>query len=383
MNVDLYSWGDPWDDRTWSGIPREVATTFERLGVLQNGYDVLPLGGHAVTHLPFYRFGADTDEASTTGLGSVRDQHPAFRRVVEWRARRLHRRSATPDAVLTTGDFAVFESTPYFVYTDVTIPSILDFRSREGTTYLFDQYPDALLRRREAFESTVYGNAAGVFVAGERVAESMVESYGVDPDRVHSVGFGHRYPITAVDDATVDARLGDPEVLFIGRDGRRKGADLLIDAYRRLGGGGTRLTLVTERESLPASLVEFCDRDPSVTLHDVLPPAELEPLYRRASVFAMPSRYEPWGKVFFEAMSFGLPVIGADRCAMPKFIEDGSNGYLAPLDPAGIADRIRRVHADREAYATMAHTATEVAAGYTWERVAGQMVDAIRETVEE
>ena len=46
----------------------------------------------------------------------------------------------------------------------------------------------------------------------------------------------------------------------------------------------------------------------------------------------MPSRREPCGLVFLEAMANGLPCIGVRRDAMPEIIESGVTGFLLDSD---------------------------------------------------
>jgi glycosyltransferase involved in cell wall biosynthesis len=52
--------------------------------------------------------------------------------------------------------------------------------------------------------------------------------------------------------------------------------------------------------------------------------------YVKASVFVMPSLYEPFGIVFAEAMAHKLPCIGTRICAMPEIIDDNQSGFLIP-----------------------------------------------------
>ena len=68
--------------------------------------------------------------------------------------------------------------------------------------------------------------------------------------------------------------------------------------------------------------------------------SEVKKLYEKSSLFVMPSKFEPWGKVFFEAMTHGLPVIGGDCCAMPEFIRNGYNGYTIGYSPEELAEKI-------------------------------------------
>ena len=55
--------------------------------------------------------------------------------------------------------------------------------------------------------------------------------------------------------------------------------------------------------------------------------ADLDSLYARATVFAMPSRGEGFGLVYIEAMRHGLPVTASDEDAGPEIVKHGETGY--------------------------------------------------------
>jgi starch synthase len=54
--------------------------------------------------------------------------------------------------------------------------------------------------------------------------------------------------------------------------------------------------------------------------------------YQRAHVFCLPTRFEPFGIAFVEAMHFGLPCVGTATDAVPEIVADGETGYLVPVD---------------------------------------------------
>jgi phosphatidylinositol alpha-1,6-mannosyltransferase len=72
-----------------------------------------------------------------------------------------------------------------------------------------------------------------------------------------------------------------------------------------------------------------------------VPDDELAELYRRASLFAMPSRQEGFGLVYAEALWHGLPCLGSTADAAGQVIRDGENGVLVPYgDVQAIGDAV-------------------------------------------
>jgi glycosyltransferase involved in cell wall biosynthesis len=92
-------------------------------------------------------------------------------------------------------------------------------------------------------------------------------------------------------------------------------------------------------------------------------------------VFALPSRCEPFGLVFLEAMVFGLPCIGTRRDAMPEIIEDGITGYLVETgDEATLADRLVHLLQDRNLAKRMGEAGhARVMSRFQWSHVAERM----------
>ncbi len=78
--------------------------------------------------------------------------------------------------------------------------------------------------------------------------------------------------------------------------------------------------------------------------------ADVRPVFRKASIFALPSSSEASPNVVIEAMSMGLPVVGTRVGGIPELIEHGRTGILVdPGDPRGLADALASLltNADR------------------------------------
>lgn len=79
------------------------------------------------------------------------------------------------------------------------------------------------------------------------------------------------------------------------------------------------------------------------------PTRAIERAYFGASVFLMPSRFEPFGMVIIEAQACGLPVVAFDVPHGPRAILSGGGGVLIPDgDARAFAQAVRTLILDRE-----------------------------------
>src|SRR5205085_2867806 len=106
-----------------------------------------------------------------------------------------------------------------------------------------------------------------------------------------------------------------------------------------------------------------------------VPLERVRALYREHDLFVMPSRFEPFGIVFAEALAHGLPCVGRDHFAMPELIVPGVGGALIENDdPDDLARAIAATLADDELYAACRGNRTEIARRYSWDSVATAIV---------
>jgi glycosyltransferase involved in cell wall biosynthesis len=126
-------------------------------------------------------------------------------------------------------------------------------------------------------------------------------------------------------------------ILTVGRwdpAERYKGVDTLIAALPRVlkAASDTSLVLVGDGDDRPR--LEKLARDLGVSEHTRflhgLMPDQLFACYANCDIFALPSRGEGFGLVFFDAMACGKPVIGGAHGGIPDIVEDGVTGLLVP-----------------------------------------------------
>jgi glycosyltransferase involved in cell wall biosynthesis len=88
--------------------------------------------------------------------------------------------------------------------------------------------------------------------------------------------------------------------------------------------------------------VKRLDMDQHVRFMDAMPQTELATWMRRASVFVLPSVSEGLGRVVFEAMASGTPVIGSRVGGIPDMVNDGVTGFLVPPgNEEALAEKLR------------------------------------------
>jgi len=137
-------------------------------------------------------------------------------------------------------------------------------------------------------------------------------------------------------------------VLIVGRmmkGERYKGHAQLIQAWpmvkRQL--GDAQLVIVGDGDDAPRlqALAWRHGVEQAVLFTGPVSDGTLKALYRRAAVFAMPSRAEGFGLVYLEAMLHRLPCIGSTHDAAGEIIVDGETGFLVDQsDIASLAEKM-------------------------------------------
>jgi glycosyltransferase involved in cell wall biosynthesis len=201
--------------------------------------------------------------------------------------------------------------------------------------------------------------------------------FGVPADKLYPVGAGVNLPrILDVGERSYDR----PEVLFVGKDFARKGGPVLLEAFRavRREIPEARLTLIGPRlEDVPDG-VRCLGVVPKNTPEGL---NRLLAAYAEASLFVLPSLYEPFGIAFAEAMAHKVPCIGADNCAMPEIVADGETGYLVPVsDARALARRMLDLLMDPEACRRMGEAGyRKYREHYTWDQVVARILGVLRD----
>ncbi len=219
--------------------------------------------------------------------------------------------------------------TPHFIYTDHTHLANLSYPGFDRKS-LYEKWVD--------LERQIYQNATISFVRSTNIRQSIIEQYKQPPEKVACVYAASNVQFDA--SITEGKSYASQNILFVGADWERKGGSDLVEAFK----------LVLEK--FPKATLTIIGASPNIQLRNCqvigkIAPQKLIQYYKSAAVFCMPTRKDPFGIVYLEAMQAGLPIIATNTGAIPDFIQDGHNGFLVePGDVQGIACGIMKLLAD-------------------------------------
>ena len=122
-------------------------------------------------------------------------------------------------------------------------------------------------------------------------------------------------------------------MLFVGRFEKRKGIDILLDlipgVIKRAPSTIFRLVGPDPNEYYQSKFKkEHPDFINNVLFLGEKRGVDLVNEYKNCDVFIAPSRYESFGLIYAEAMSFSKPVIGTNIGGIPEVVDNGKNGFL-------------------------------------------------------
>ena len=176
----------------------------------------------------------------------------------------------------------------------------------------------------------------------------------------------------------------DGVLLFLGTLEPRKNVGALLDAYARLlatapatlpvprlvlaGGHGAGAEALIAR----AQAAEFRGQ---VEVTGYIAPEAREALYNRALMVVMPSHTEGFGLPALEAMTVGVPVVAANRGALPEVLGDAGILY-DPTTPDALTHALQNVLAQPDLRTRMRDAGWQRAEAFSWAHTAARTREA-------
>jgi glycosyltransferase involved in cell wall biosynthesis len=273
---------------------------------------------------------------------------------------------------------------PMVIYGDATMAAM---RRMGGYDYV-DRLAGRSLRQGIEIERRLHQRATTVLVSSDWARRSVLDDYGVAPERVFVTPNGANL---------LDAEVPAPRRLQFAPSRQQCGLLMVGGPWHRKGGDivfATLLELI--RRGIPTRLSVVGATPPPGVAHPALTAvgrlnkncpadaAHLGELYRAADFLFVPSRGEAFGTIYAEAAAFGVPSIAADIGGVGTAVLDDRTGVL--LDPAATpadyADHIAAVWQDRNDYERLARGARAYFdSRLNWTAWGRQTADVLRRTL--
>ena len=358
---------DPYSPRTWSGISPFLLKAMEQNGLLHTAVGIrvpkLPNAlllaknfsrNRAVWRKHFY-FDPMYRRALTRAAASVRVETPVLMQIGHM--------FSLPQ---------VFPAHKCVSYHDGNLPELL--ASGYGVEGVSRRRIDQALR----FEEQAARQMTAIFTFSEYLRQSFIKNYGVPAEKVFAVGGAINLETVPDPDPKKDYRAS--RILFIGTEFARKGGPQLLQAFRVV------------RESIPSAELhivgptQISNLPAGAVLHGHLSKADpeqrtkLESLFREATLFALPSLYEPFGIAPLEAMLYQVPAVVTNAWALREFVTPGVNGALVEKGSVeDLATKLTQMLSNPDRLAAMGRQGREmVLARYTWASVIDRMASVVR-----
>jgi glycosyltransferase involved in cell wall biosynthesis len=354
--------GDPYDPQTSSGASRYLLDALARRFRMVDRVDYALRGWERYIALA---------ASLRWPIERWRSQYHHSRLAISLTSRKLRSRlQRVPEAydlVVQVKGWVEPHGLPYVMYVDTTWQTVRE------------HWPPWVPSGRRALallelERRMFQAASHVFTKSNHVVGSLIDFYEVPADRVTVVGGGVNFDRLP----EVDRAAREQTILFVGRDYRRKGGDVLVEAFRLV-----RQRLPNARLVLVGPSMSFSE--PGIeSLGNVVDRDTLAGLYRRAGVFCLPTRYDAHPHVLPEAMSHALPCVGTRVGGIPEIIVDGETGVLVPPDDSSaLADALVRILEQPDYAASLgAAGRRRVETELNWDKVVERMAPAIHEAAE-
>ncbi len=241
--------------------------------------------------------------------------------------------------------------------------------------------------------------AAHLLTISEASRRDIVQQIHVPADRISitplAAGSAFHPDLGREHDRVVRARYGlddvDDFVLYLGAYAVHKNVKLLLAAYTYVApvvgpdvplvlAGHTPAQWGTPRfPDVPAYIEEIGLKE-SVRWIGPVDEADKPALYRLATVFGFPSRYEGFGLGPLEAMACGTPVVTSNASSLPEVVGDAAL-TVNPDDERSLAEAIIRALTDRTLRQDMIARGITQAKKFSWERTARETTALYREVL--
>lgn len=159
--------------------------------------------------------------------------------------------------------------------------------------------------------------------------------------------------------------------LFVGRDEKRKGLPILIEAFNKTNNKQLSLSIVG-----PIDKKQYASKKNITWLGAIHEEQALKAAYDQYDVLICPSFAEGMPTVILEAMARGLAVIATNVGATAELVSSENGFLIAPNSTGEVKDALARL-SKNEALLSMKKSSLSHAKEFTWDKIAAKTLKEI------
>lgn len=245
-----------------------------------------------------------------------------------------------------------------YIDTDFPVTARLDYASNKlGFNYYVSHY--------DKYTAMSYERMDVIFTQNEWTRQSVIKRFNLSPGKVINVRFGVNVePYKGNKDYSKNLLL----IVLRQYNAKTKGLDLLVNA----------LPLI--RNTYPYVKLAVVGNDEyrkseGVETYVGYPRSKTKELFREATLYVMPSRNEPNGITYLEALCNKTPFVALNRFAAPEFSNNGEWSFLCNGDsPEDLAGTVIDALSDKARLKAMGEKGQKfVLDNYSWDKTVAEM----------
>lgn len=250
---------------------------------------------------------------------------------------------------------------------------------------------------RIKYETMIY-RSCDLLIATTPIQVDKIESdYDIPQKRIRMIPPGYDdnrfFPVGESSRQAVRAQIGftGKTVFAVSRLANNKGLDLLIDSFAMLSERmeDAQLVLAIGHEDRSEgeeeiyqdllSLIDKLNLKDKVKFIGFIPDEELPDYYRAADLFALSSRYEPFGMTAIEAMASGTPCVVTIHGGLCRVLEYGIHAQFADtFDREDLGISMYQALKYKSLHRRMAEKGAQRArARFTWTGIAQKLLNDV------
>ncbi len=220
-------------------------------------------------------------------------------------------------------------------------------------------------------ERRAYQNTHHLFTKSGLVKRSLIEDYGINPDKITVVGTSGKF----LEPYQGEKKFGSKQILFNGSDFKRKGGDLVLAAFNKV------------KQEIPEAKLVIVGDNLSINQDGVYNPgyissaSAMKNLFIDTDLVVAPSLCEPVGLFSVEAMNYGVPCIVSDNGGISEMIDHKVSGIVISQPTSEVlANHIIELLSDSNVLKEMSQNIRhEVLNLFNWNHIANKMSCVISE----